>query len=152
MEKIIDSFSGEYRFLSNYWLCSVVFEGMQYPSSEHAYQAAKSVDPEIREIIRNLPKPGMAEKMGAAICIRPDWESIKLSVMEAIVTDKFARNEATRKMLLNTGDAELIEGNHWHDNIWGKCECAHCDEIVGQNHLGKILMHAREELRSANQE
>lgn len=152
MEKVIDSFSGENRFLSNYWICAVIFEGMQYPSAEHAYQAAKSLNPEVREIIRGLPKPGMAKKIGSAIHLRPDWESVKVGVMEAIVTDKFIRNEATHKMLMDTGDAELVEGNHWHDNMWGNCICPACGDITGQNNLGKILMRVRDALRNANQE
>ena len=45
-----------------------------------------------------------------------------------------------------TGDAELIEGNTWHDNYWGVCSCSKCNGR-GKNRLGKLLMKVREELR-----
>ena len=41
-ENVIDSFVGEYYFLSNFYPCSIEHDGLRYPSSEHAYQAAKS--------------------------------------------------------------------------------------------------------------
>jgi predicted NAD-dependent protein-ADP-ribosyltransferase YbiA (DUF1768 family) len=44
--------------------------------------------------------------------------------------------------LLLTGDEELIEGNYWHDHIWGVCDG------TGTNWLGKILMEIRDELRA----
>ena len=41
--QVIDSFQGEYRFLSNFWPCVVEYEGTEYPSVENAYQAAKTI-------------------------------------------------------------------------------------------------------------
>ena len=43
--------------------------------------------------------------------------------------------------LLMTREAELIEGNDWNDYFWGQCMG------VGDNHLGKLLMQVRKELR-----
>lgn len=43
-------------------------------------------------------------------------------------------------MLINTGDAELIEGNSWGDTFWGECNG------IGENNLGKILMKIRKEI------
>ena len=37
----IKGFFGGYRWLSNFHVCDVMFEGDLYPSSENAYQAAK---------------------------------------------------------------------------------------------------------------
>lgn len=51
-----------------------------------------------------------------------------------------------KKKLLETGDAELIEGNYWHDNTWGQCYCPRCKNKIGENHLGKLLMKIRESL------
>lgn len=45
---MINSFMGKYRFLSNFWPCKVIFNGLEYPSTEHAYQAAKTLNPEER--------------------------------------------------------------------------------------------------------
>ena len=60
--------------------------------------------------------------------------------------DKKANLAELREKLKATGDATLIEGNHWHDNRWGKCTCDKCQNKEGQNWLGKILMEIRETL------
>ena len=39
--KKISSFKGKYEFLSNFYGCMVEFEGISFPSAEHAFQAAK---------------------------------------------------------------------------------------------------------------
>ena len=44
--EVINEFQGKYRFLSNFYPCDIVYEGIQYPSTEHAYQAAKTLDTE----------------------------------------------------------------------------------------------------------
>lgn len=139
----IAEFQGEYRFLSNFWPAEVHFEGIVYPSSEHAYQAAKSLDPVDRKRIAALPTPSAAKKAGAALKLRPNWDSEKFKVMEAVVRDKFTRHADLRAKLLATGDAELIEGNTWGDRTWGVYEGK------GENRLGKILMKIRVELRNA---
>lgn len=134
-------FDGEYRFLSNFYICEVPFEGNIYSSSEHAYQAAKSLDVEIREQIRLLKTPGESKKFGGKIKIRPNWNQIKFNKMYEIVLNKFYNNKELKKLLLETGDAELIEGNYWNDTFWGICNG------VGENNLGKILMAVRELLK-----
>lgn len=40
----IASFRWPYNFLSNFFYWPVEYEGMEYRSSEHAYQAAKPAD------------------------------------------------------------------------------------------------------------
>lgn len=49
---------------------------------------------------------------------------------------------AHQRLLLDTGDAILEEGNHWNDTFWG----VRLKNGQGQNHLGKILMQVRMEL------
>jgi predicted NAD-dependent protein-ADP-ribosyltransferase YbiA (DUF1768 family) len=66
--------------------------------------------------------------------------------MKDILTAKFTVPEL-REKLKATGDATLIEGNHWHDNRWGKCTCERCQNKDGQNWLGKILMEVRDSLK-----
>lgn len=66
--------------------------------------------------------------------------------MENLIREKF-KNPELREKLLSTSDAELVEGNTWHDNVWGNCNCPRCIEIEGQNNLGKTLMKIRKEIR-----
>lgn len=139
---MIDSFAGEYRFLSNFWACSVWFEGKYYPSSEHAYQAAKTQDESIRDYIAEL-KAGQAKRFGKELKLRKDWEFVKDYMMLQILRDKFStENSELRKLLYHTGHQELIEGNTWGDTYWGVCNG------VGENKLGKMLMLVREELNA----
>lgn len=136
----ITQFDGKNRYLSNFFSCPVPYEGLIFPSSEHAFVAAKTVDPETRLRIVVCPSPGEVKKLGLAIPLRPDWEQIKLQEMEKIVRIKFTHNRILGIQLRLTGDAELVEGNWWGDKFWGVYEG------VGENHLGKILMKIRSEL------
>ena len=142
--KNIDRFFGEYRFLSNFWPVVVMFEGTAYPSTEHAYQAAKTLDLDERERIRNATTPGIAKKLGKKVTIRADWEAVKVAVMRQLIQAKFNPmfHSDLCQQLLATGDAELIEGNTWGDKIWGVCKGE------GQNLLGVLLMQQREMLRN----
>lgn len=143
---MIDQFLGEYRFLSNFFLCPVYTDGEYYPSSEHAYQAAKTNDPHWKEAILWKDKsefvyntPGKAKKLGRMAPLRPDWEEVKLQVMERILRRKFT-NPNLRARLVATKDHYLLEGNNWGDTFWGVCDGS------GKNHLGKLLMKIRQEL------
>ena len=136
-EKNVKGFFGEYRFLSNFEVSDVYFEGEKYTSSEAAYQAAKSLDPFIRSQFQGI-SPSQTKKMGRKITVRSDWERMKRDVMSVIVFDKFYRNLSLREKLLSTGEKYLEETNHWNDQIWGVCEGK------GENSIGKILMKVRD--------
>jgi len=138
--KLITSFRDAHRFLSNFYLAPVEFEREIYPSSEHAFQAAKTVDAEDRRIIREEKSPGKAKRLGQQITLRDGWEEMKVWVMEEIVKNKFENNADLRILLLRTGNAKLVEENTWGDKIWGVYDGE------GENWLGKILMKVREEL------
>lgn len=137
----IERFFGEFRFLSNFWPVQVSYEGKEYPSVEHAYVAAKTLDNDIREQISKESSPGLVKKIGRQITLRKDWEDIKLEVMHNLVNQKFSLNPELKEKLLSTGDLDLVEGNSWGDTFWGVCKGK------GENHLGKILMKVRKELR-----
>lgn len=140
---VIDSFETEpYRFLSNFWPAPVKLDGVEYPTVEHAYQAAKTFDPHQREVIRGLPKPGQAKRAGRAFKARPDWPAVKVDVMLDLLRQKFRRRSRLAHHLEITGDAELIEGNTWGDYFWGVCEGR------GANALGNLLMKVRAENRA----
>ncbi len=141
MVDVIDSFSGPYRFLSNFWLAPVTYEGITYPSSEHAYQAAKSLNKDIREAFSEISSPAEIKRLGQTITIRPDWEDVKINVMRDIVTAKFEQNDYLMRLLMETKGCHLIEGNTWGDRFWGECPIGN-----GRNELGKILMGIRDDI------
>lgn len=140
----ITSFSGKYKFLSNFYLCKVEYEGITYPSSEHAFQAAKTLVPELRKAIAKLDTPGQAKRAGRMLYLRPFWEETKLEIMEQIVRIKF-QQDSLADLLIDTWDQILVEGNNWGDTYWGAV--AKGGKFQGQNHLGKILMKVRDDLR-----
>lgn len=143
----IISFSGEFRCLSNFWLCDVEYDRVLYSSVEHAFQAAKTLDPEEREDVRCASTPGRAKYLGRhSVTLRPGWDEMKVSIMEELVREKFERHPLLARRLLSTGDAELVEGNNWHDNFFGDCHCGRSGCGNGKNVLGRILMKVRAEL------
>jgi ribA/ribD-fused uncharacterized protein len=140
--KIIDNFH-EYSFLSNFSPNRVWFDGILWPTAEHAYQAAKAASPFQREKILECKTPGEAKRKGRSIIIRNGWDDLKLRYMFAIVKAKFEQDPGLKKMLRDLTDYWLIEGNDWGDQFWG---CVKVNgEWVGKNHLGIILMDIRDE-------
>lgn len=76
--------------------------------------------------------------------MRADWDdarNYRLVVMEQLLREKFSdKNPELKQKLIDTYDAELIEGNTWNDTFWGVCGG------IGKNHLGKLLMKIRRDL------
>jgi len=151
----ITKFSEAYRFLSNFFpsTVSVSFTAngerrvFSMPTVENAYQACK-IDPHSLTRIAKTHEfttmtAGEAKKAGRRVPLRDDWEEIKLEVMIRLLREKFSDPDL-KKRLLDTGDAELVEGNHWGDRYWGVD--SHLG--VGENHLGRSLMQVRDELRA----
>ena len=138
----IDHFRGKYVFLSNFWEIPVTYQGLTYGSNEAAFQAQKCMTEEERLPFTEM-RPAMSKKAGRRVQLRADWEDVKLSIMEDIVRAKFTQNEDLKQLLLATGDLVLEEGNTWHDTFWG----VDVKTREGENHLGRILMRVRQELR-----
>ena len=138
----ITIFDGEYAFLSNFYEAPVKYKYI-YGSAEAAYQAQKAIRSEDANKFTEY-NPAKAKRMGRKIEIRDDWEQVKVSVMSDILFAKFVQNPELAKRLLDTGDANLIEGNHWHDTFWG----VDLETGEGQNMLGKLLMELRTELQN----
>lgn len=143
---MITEFDGKYAFLSNFFYSPFVFDDIIYPTNEHFFQAMKTLDQEERRKIAEAKTPGAAKRMGRKVQLREDWEEIKENMMRLGVTLKFQAHPHLAQKLVETNDAYLIEGNSWHDNIWGSCFCDKCATISGKNLLGQILMDERKRL------
>ena len=141
----IDLFREEYEFLSNFYPAKMEYEGIPYWNAEAAFQAQKCLLEEDKEQFCGLAA-NKAKKLGRQVPLRPDWEEVKVEKMTGIVRAKFMQNPELAEKLLATGERALVEGNSWHDVFWG------VDSATGQgeNHLGKILMQVRRELRGEN--
>lgn len=145
----ITQFRDEHRFLSNFWYApGIELAGVAGPTVEHVFQALKTHDPLERAAVLAATTPGRAKRIGRTVTLRPDWEDVKLGIMARLQGQKYTHNPELARQLLATGDAELVEGNHWCDTFYGRCTCTrHADE--GQNWLGSILMILRSTLIGA---
>ncbi len=144
---MIKEFRGEFAFLSNFFqkMSPIEIDGIQYPTVEHAYQASKTLNREHRRIISKLETPALAKRAGSSsgcfglvIELRQDWNQVKIDVMSQCLIRKFEQPEL-KKMLLNTGESYLMEGNWWNDKFWGWC----LKTDSGLNMLGRLLMLVR---------
>lgn len=135
----IREFRDAYAFLSNFYHCPIRYNGLIYLNAEAAFQAQKEVCEKDKEQY-TMMNPAQAKMAGRNCNLREDWEDIKEQTMYEIVKAKFTQNPNLARLLLDTGNAYLEEGNWWHDTTWGVCNA------VGENKLGKILMRVREEL------
>lgn len=144
----ISHFDNEWRFLSNFEGPPVVYGMLQYRTVEHGYQASKSLDSKIRrEFLEEDLTPGGAKSRGNLLSLRPDWDTVRLPIMEILVRQKFLDRSYLGR-LLSTEQLELVEGNYWHDQFWGNCTCPKHVAVEGENHLGKILMKIRAEMQN----
>ena len=140
-------FDGTHEFLSNFHNTNLFLGGKTWQTSEHFFTAMKTTNPKEREKIRLAPTPGKAKRLGRKVELRPDWEIIKIDVMRFILKHKFSEGSILAEKLLATGESKLVEGNNWHDQFWGDCDCEKHITIPGRNMLGEILMDIRADLK-----
>jgi len=114
-----------------------------WPTSEHYFQAQKFVGTKHEEEIRNASTPNKSAQWGRdrKRPLRKDWEGVKDQIMFDIVYLKFKQHKHIRKVLLDTGDAYLVEHTA-NDSYWGDG-----GDGTGKNMLGKTLMLVRDKLR-----
>ncbi len=144
--KFYSSKSSYFEF-SNFYPAEIKFDGHTFPTTEHCFQWRKFVKtaPDYAEKIRKSATPNEAFQLGKAreFKIDPQWEEIKVEFMKKIVKEKLEQHPKIAELLRNTGTAEIIEASPY-DGFWGH---ATIRNQKGLNHLGKILMELREELK-----
>lgn len=132
--------------LDNFSAFSVVVDGVEYKTSEHAFQSIKFLETnkEIAEEIRLSSSPfdarALAHKYKSQR--RGDWKDVKYDIMEKILYEKTIQNEYVRERLLATKDKRIVEDcGADDDKDWG-CGI----DGTGENNLGKIWMRIRERI------
>jgi ribA/ribD-fused uncharacterized protein len=151
---VISRFSGEYRFLSNFYAAPFQFgrENSRWPTVEHAFQAAKTLDQTERQWVLAAETGAEAKKRGRQVTRRSDWDYIRKAVMLRMVLAKFSQHQDLAVRLVATGDKILVEGNTWGDDFWGAVNRpAEAGDtlwgpvpLAGKNWLGRILMMVRD--------
>lgn len=137
----IHGFVGEYRWLSNFYPCRILFGGLEYGSSEAVYQSCK-FSPSEREVFTHLDAAA-AKKLAHSKHVDAAWWATQEDrVMREALWAKFTQNPDLAARLLATGDKYLEETNWWNDTYWG------VHDGRGKNVLGHLLMEVRTRLRS----
>lgn len=71
-EVCIDSFRGDYDFLSNFYACMIEYKGVWYQSAEAAFQAQKCMNEEDKQVFCGLPA-AKAKRRGRQIVEGNTW-------------------------------------------------------------------------------
>ncbi|KAI8826766.1 uncharacterized protein EV422DRAFT_491120 [Fimicolochytrium jonesii] len=143
--------SAQFGEFSNYYkpASPITWEGAKYPTSEHAFQAAKFKYPgadkhslAYAEEIRKASTPNKARYLDKGVRFRPSWETVRDDVMRDILGCKFTQDAHCRALLVGTGQRPIVEHTK-RDSYWGDG-----GDGTGQNKLGKMLMEVRDALKS----
>lgn len=148
---VVEKFDGDYAFLSNFYIGDpIIYKTQLFQTAEHLYQSLKTEDPYEAAWVASAATPGQAKRRGQEITVKAGWDTtgLKVLAMRTTVGQKFLQDRHLQRKLLATGNAALVEGNHWHDNYWGKCTCGSPECVDrGMNILGCILEELRSDLR-----
>lgn len=136
-----------YGAFSNLFRRTIIFEGKEFLTAEHAYQAGKARKDTVREWILSAPSPSLVAMAAHGLYtwdIVPNWAKIKFDRMRSVLHAKFTQHGDLCDLLLSTGDARLVESSNVDNavnRLWGEVNGK------GQNMLGLLLMGLRDELR-----
>lgn len=136
-----------YGGFSNLLRREVEFEGVVYPTSEHAYQAGKARKDAVREWLLAAPSPALLAMAAHGLYywdIAPGWSTTKFDRMRGVLRAKFTQHGDLKDLLLSTGNARLVESatvDNEVNRLWGEVNG------VGRNTLGVMLMELREAFR-----
>ena len=138
-----------YGVFSNLFRRAIAFEGVEFPTAEHAYQAGKARKEAVRKWILSAPTPSLVAMAAHGLYtwdIVPNWSKIKFDRMREVLRAKYTQHEDLRTLLLSTGEARLVESCRTDNPVnrtWGEVKGK------GLNMLGVLLMEIRTELRQA---
>ncbi len=145
----------EFYPLSNFSAFTLRWKDHRFDTSEAAYHWEKFPDVPhnsdllnasrlaTRDAVRTAPSAHEAFQIArrSSSVRRPDWDSVKVEIMDEILRAKFEQHEYVRRKLLETGERELVE-NSWRDDFWGIGPNGD-----GRNMLGKLWMDIRRDLQ-----
>ncbi len=134
-------------YFSGYSAHAVEYQGVVYPTVEHAYHCQRYVDPAIVEEIRTARSPFKAWQVSQKYKSeqQANFNERKATVMEDICRAKLQQHEDVQRELLASRDLPIIKhittgtpaDGFWDDGVDG----------AGRNETGKIWMRLREELK-----
>ncbi|USW49289.1 Putative YbiA-like superfamily protein [Septoria linicola] len=130
-------------------------DGKEFHTAEQYMMYHKALlmnDEEVAEKIAQADTPAKAKQLGREVknFKQEIWDQMCDKVVEEGSYQKFKQNEKLGKILLGTGDRQLVETSP-NDRLWGigfnSDEAEGNEDQWGENKLGKALERARERLR-----
>lgn len=140
-ENKIYFYGGGYNCLSNFAAYQVQYDGEVWMTAEHAYQAQKFNDSELKDRIKNCSS-AYAAKLFASEHedeVHDDWLEVNASIMQEILQAKLDQHPDIKNKLGASRDMTIIEDSD--DKFWGRGP-----ENNGENMLGKIWMELRKDI------
>ncbi|MCA9332111.1 NADAR family protein [Candidatus Saccharibacteria bacterium] len=146
--KVVGFYPREFYTFDNFSSFQVIWNGVRWPTSEHAYQAAHFFDtaPELAEQIRDAMSAHDAYKIAKSNADKApaNWDDIKVGIMEEIVRCKLEQHPYIQQKLRQTGNVPIVEDSP-KDAFWGWGP-----DHTGRNELGKIWMRLRAVMNDGN--
>lgn len=137
-------------YLSPYSAHAITIDGVIYPTVEHAFQCARYDDPDVVKLVCAATSPVLAWRVSAGYkhLTVADFAERKLEIMKNLMVLKVRQHEDVRQALLDSGNLAIVKhittgppaDGFWDDGEDGK----------GQNHIGRMWMEIRDELRKGN--
>jgi type I restriction enzyme S subunit len=116
------------------------------PKFQHTKQKY-AVLPKVKPVVQPADKTLHQSK------IRPDWDEIRLEVMEYCLRAKLISNWVRfGDLLRSTGSREIVQRVPKTEPLWGVFTSKDGVRHSGHNHLGHLLMKLRDELHSPDNE
>ena len=139
----IYGFNKENRWLSNFAKLDypIFYKGLQCNTTEEWYVLHKCKNFDDAKYIAEFQSPAKAKELGKLVELSDDFESNRIAIMKNAISQKFNMPSFYDKLIQTEGYIE--ETNTWHDNFFGNCICEKCQNIEGENILGKLIMEFR---------
>jgi ribA/ribD-fused uncharacterized protein len=138
-----------YIYFSPYTAHAIEIDGSVFPTVEHAYQCKRYTDINIIEEIRQQTSPVKAWEVSSRYkhLQIPEFrdKEYKLKMMKELMVLKTQQHTEIQKALIDSGDMIIVKhivtyppgDGFWDDGVDG----------TGLNHIGKMWMEIRGELR-----
>ena len=137
----ITNFSEGFRFLSSFAEEPIVVEGSRFHTVIGAYYAV--LHPEWHDVFVEMKSPSEIQNVAMSNGLCRD-DDVAFNAMEKVLRIRYADGKS-RERLLSTRGLDIVQSNHSHDNRWGACRCAECEE-KGENRYGRLLMRIRDDI------
>lgn len=144
-------------FMSQWYRSSFNIDGVEYCTAEQYMMAMKAHyfgDDDITAKIMDTEDPSEQKALGRQVSNfnAEAWNAVSRGFVYKGNMAKFSQNERLKKLLKDTGDAELVEASPY-DKIWGiglgmnNPDRLDKTKWRGTNWLGEVLMKVRKDLK-----